>query len=166
MYEIKIAQNFAQYSQYFDLFSSCNNNFKIIESNKTTDHRRCCLCPKCAFVYTTLRPFLSDKDTQIVFSQELYDNANLIPLYKELLGIDGIKPFECVGTNEEVIYAMYVYYKKIKNISQIPPIMELFKNEILPKLSPNDLLVLEKKLFTLHTEETTIPKIFQNILPL
>lgn len=165
MYEIKIAKTFAQYPQYFDIFSSCNNNFKIIESNKTTDHRRCGVCPKCAFVYTTLRPFLSDADTQRIFGQELYDNPALIPLYKELLGIDGIKPFECVGTNEEVMYAMYLSYKKIKNIPQIPPIMELFKHEILPSLSPNDIVMLEKKLFTLYTEETHIPKFFQESLP-
>ena len=166
MYEINIAKIFAQYQQYFGIFSSCNNNFKIIENNKTTDHRRCGVCPKCAFVYTTLRPFISDDDAQIIFGQELYNNEDLIPLYKELLGIQWIKPFECVGTNEEVTYAMYLQYKKIKHISQIPPIMELFKNEILPTLSSNDLLILEKKLFMLYTEETNIPKIFQNILSL
>ncbi|MCX6824197.1 MAG: hypothetical protein NT085_03645, partial [candidate division SR1 bacterium] len=165
MYEINIAKTFAQYHQYFDTFSSCNNNFKIIESNKTTDHRRCGFCPKCAFVYTTLRPFITDEDTQTIFGQELYDNEALIPLYKELLGIQGIKPFECVGTNEEVTYAMYLYYKKIEKNSQISPIMELFKNEILPTLSPDTLLMLEKKLFTLYTEETNIPNIFQSILP-
>ena len=166
MYEINIAKIFTQYQQYFGIFSSCNNNFKIIESNKTTDHRRCGICPKCAFVYTTLRPFISDENTQNIFGQELYNTLSLIPLYRELLGIDGIKPFECVGTNEEVIYAMYLYYKKIGNTSQIPPIMELFKNEVLPKLSPSDLLILEKKLFTSYNEETNIPRIFQNILSL
>ena len=165
MYEIKIAKIFAQYQQYFDTFSSCNNNFKIIESNKTTDNRRCGVCPKCAFVYTTLRPFLSDNDTQKIFGQELYENKALAPLYKELLGIDGIKPFECVGTNEEVAYAMYLQYKKIENNSQISPIMELFKHEILPTLSPDELAMLEKKLFTTYTDETHIPELFQTILP-
>ncbi len=165
MYELKIAKLFSQYPQYFDTFSSCNNNFKLIESNKTTAHRRCGVCPKCAFVYATLRPFLSDEDTQRIFGQELYDNKELTATYKELLGIDGVKPFECVGTLEEVAYAMHLYYEKIKNNSQIPPIMELFKNDILPTLSANDLINLEKKLFTLYTEETNIPTIFQPILP-
>ena len=164
MYEIKIAKLFAQYPHYFSVFSSCNNNFKIIESNKPTDHRRCGVCPKCAFVYTTLRPFVRDEAIQTIFGQELYENAALIPLYKELLGIDGIKPFECVGTNEEVIYAMYLYYEKIKNNSQIPPIMQLFKNEILPTLSSNQLIHLENKLFMQYTEETHIPKNFETIL--
>ncbi len=166
MYEIKIAQNFAQYPQYFDLFSSCNNNFKIIENNKTTEHRRCGVCPKCAFVYTTLRPFLNDKDTHKIFGQELYNNVDLIPLYKELLGIDGIKPFECVGTNEEVIYAMYLYYKNIQDNWTLPTIIELFAREILPTFTPEHLLMLEKKLFTTTQKDTNIPTIFQSIVPL
>lgn len=112
-----------------------------------------------------MRPYLNDEDTQNIFGQELYDNRKLFTTYKELLGIDGIKPFECVGTNEEVTYAMYLYYKTIENNSQIPPIMEIFKNEILPTLSPDDLIKLEKKLFTVYTDETHIPKIFQTILP-
>lgn len=164
MYEIKIAKIFSQYHQYFSTFSSCNNNFKIIESNKTTDHRRCGICPKCAFVYSTLRPFLTNEETQKIFGQELYENKALIPLYKELLGIDGIKPFECVGTNEEVTYAMYLHYKNIKDISPIPPIMEFFIQEVLPTLSPDKLLMLEKKLFTTYHEESNIPKIFQDLL--
>lgn len=164
-YELKIAKLFSSYPQYFDTFSSCNNNFKIIEANKTTEHRRCGHCPKCAFVYVILRPFISDEDALKIFGQELYDNEGLSSLYKELLGIEGIKPFECVGTNEEVTYAMYLQYEKIKNNIQIPPIMELFKNKVVPTLSPDNLQYLEKKLFTTYTEDTHIPKIFQTIVP-
>lgn len=160
MYELKIAQIFAQYPQYFSSFSSCNNNFKVIESNKTTDHRRCGVCPKCAFVYSILRPFISDEDTKTIFGQELYENVDLLVTYKELLGISWIKPFECVGTNEEVTYAMYLYYEKIKYSPQIPPILELFKNEVLPTLSPLDLINFEKKLLTRATEQTHIPDFF------
>ncbi|MEI7557702.1 MAG: hypothetical protein WCJ45_02420 [bacterium] len=161
MYEIKIAKIFAQYDQYFDVFSSCNNNFKVIEANKTTDQRRCGKCPKCAFVYATLRPFVSDADIQRIFGQELYNRENLLPLYKELLGIQGIKPFECVGTNEEVVYAMYLYYENIKDHSQFSPIMDFFRTELLPTLSPSQLLMLEKKLFTTTSEDTNIPSMYQ-----
>lgn len=60
MYEIKIAQLFAQYPQYFDVFSSCNTNFKLLEKHQPLpEKRRCGNCPKCAFVYTILRPFLT-----------------------------------------------------------------------------------------------------------
>lgn len=166
IYELKIAKLFSQYPQYFELFSSCNNNFKVIEANKTTSHRRCGICPKCAFVYATLRPFITDKDTQNIFGQELYEHKELLPLYKKLLGIEGIKPFECVGTNEEVVYAMYLQYENIKNTPQIPQIMEFFKNEILPTLSPDILSDLKKKLFSLYPQETHIPPLFQPILPI
>lgn len=165
MYEIKIAKLFSQYSQYFETFSSCNNNFKLIETNKTTAHRWCGVCPKCAFVYTILRPFISDEDTKKIFEQEIYENNELLPLYKELLGIEGMKPFECVGTNEEVVYAMYLYYQQIKTNPQIPPIMEFFKQDILPTLSANDLHHLEQKLFTTYIDKTNIPSLFQSILP-
>lgn len=164
MYEIKIAKIFAQYPQYFDSFSSCNNNFKVIEANKTTDQRRCGKCPKCAFVYATLRPFVSDADIQRIFGQELYNRENLLPLYKELLGIQGIKPFECVGTNEEVAYAMYLYYENIKDHSQFSPIMDFFRIELLPTLSPSQLLMLEKKLFTTTSEDTNIPSMYHEII--
>ena len=165
MYELKIAQIFAQYPQYFSTFSSCNNNFKVIEANKTTDHRRCGVCPKCAFVYSILRPFISDEQTQTIFGQELYENADLLVTYKELLGIEWIKPFECVGTNEEVTYAMYLYYQKIKHFSQIPPIMKLFKNKVLPNLSPIDLHNFETKLMQISHEETNIPEFFLSCIP-
>lgn len=164
MYEINIAKLFSQYPHYFDTFSSCNNNFKVIETNKTTEDRWCGTCPKCAFVYAILRPFINDQQTLDIFGQELYENTELTRLYKELLGIEGIKPFECVGTNEEMTYAMYLYYEQIKNRHQIPPIMELFKNKVLPTLSPDSLTHLEKKLFTTHMEETNIPEPFQAIV--
>jgi hypothetical protein len=45
------------------------------------------------------------------------------------------------------------------------PIMELFVREILPTFTPEQLLMLEKKLFTTTTEGTNIPDIFQSIMP-
>jgi hypothetical protein len=44
--------------------------------------------------------------------------------------------------------------------------MKFFVDEILPTLTPEHLLMLEKKLFTTTKEETNIPIIFQTILPL
>lgn len=164
MYELKIAKLFSKHRHYFELFSSCNNNFKLIESNKTTSHRRCGICPKCAFVYTTLRPFISKEDTQTIFGQELYENSTLLPLYKNLLGIDGIKPFECVGTNEEVVYAMYLYYTQIHHNTPLPPIMDFFATTILPTLSSAYLLTLEKKLFATTKDNTNIPPPFASLL--
>ena len=37
-----------------------------------------------------------------IFGKNLFEDESLIPLYKELLGLQGNKPFECVGTQDEV----------------------------------------------------------------
>jgi len=166
MYEIKIAKIFSTYHQYFSLFSSCNNNFKLIENNKTTEHRRCGKCPKCAFVYTILRPFITKEATQTIFGQELYENNELLPLYQELLGIAWIKPFECVGTHEEVVYAMYLYYQQLPKTDSLPPIIAYFWKHILPSLPSSYLASLEKKLFNQDNNTTQIPQKFIWILSL
>lgn len=163
MYEIKIAQLFSHYFDYFDTFSSCNNNFKLIEEHKTTDLRRCGICPKCAFVYSILRPFLADEEMMSIFGQDLYANEQLLPLYEQLLGIDGIKPFECVGTNEEVTYAMYLHYLYIKDTCPFPPIIAMFVQKVLPHLSEEQLHHMEQKLFTI-TPSPFIPPLFQEVL--
>ena len=106
LYEIEIAERFAKMREYFPVFSSCNNNFKVIESNKTTSDRWCLQCPKCVFVFAILRPYIAYEDVITIFGRDLYEDASLIPLYEELLGQSGHKPFECVGTHDEVVLSM------------------------------------------------------------
>jgi hypothetical protein len=78
-----------------------------------------------------------------------------------LLGIEGIKPFECVGTNEEVVMGM----KKSLDMREgtLPPILEMFSREIVPAMSEANWLALEKKLFTI-SDEKNIPKLFRPLL--
>jgi hypothetical protein len=78
-----------------------------------------------------------------------------------LLGIEGIKPFECVGTNEEVVMGM----KKSLDMREgtLPPVLEMFAHEILPNMSEADWLALEKKLFTI-SDERNIPELFRPLL--
>ena len=167
MYEIKIAQLFSKYPQYFPLFSSCNTNFKLLEesqtklgSKKNNNLRRCKNCPKCAFVYAILRPFVTTDQAKDIWGEELFEKEELLTTFKELLGITGIKPFECVGTNEEVVMGM----KKSLDMraGTLPPILEMFAHEILPKMSEANWLALEKKLFTID-DEGNIPNLFRNL---
>lgn len=151
MYEIQIAQKFSKYPQYFSAFSSCNKNFKIL-SWWTDIKKWCCQCPKCAFVYTILRPRITTEQTIQIFGKELYEDESLKPLFKELLGISGIKPFECVGTNEEVILAMHKFYEKWTWTWDTWPIIELFKSEILPHMNTSDFDSLEAKLMKTYNE--------------
>ena len=154
-YEIKIAQMFSKYAKkYFTNFSSCNTNFKIFSSEKKNTYW-CNNCPKCAFVYAILRPYLTKDETLSIFGKELYEDTSLEMLFRELAGISGIKPFECVGTNEEVILAMKMAYDKWEGKN--PFILEIFKNQIHSNMSENDFEKLKSKLMTPNFEENIIP---------
>jgi hypothetical protein len=84
-------------------------------------------------------------------------------LFRELLGISGIKPFECVGTNEEVVLAMYMYYNTL-NSKEIPIVLRIFEKDILPQMNKSDFINLEKKLFNLYTDEDIIPETIKSKL--
>lgn len=161
LYEIKIAELFTKlWTRYFDSFSSCNNNFKIYESSK---HKWlwCNACPKCAFVYAMLHPFLEEKEIKKIFWKDLYNDKNLQSLFEELMWVSGIKPFECVGTNEEVVYAMYLSHKKYKDENK-PFILNIFEESVLPELHDMELERLRKKLFS-HYNTVNIPQRFKKI---
>ncbi len=102
--EAYIARLFAQKCEkYFDVFTSCNKAFKL-DLNKRID-RWCGDCDKCRFVFLILAPFM-DKDTLIraVGTNPLND-VNQLEGYRELLGLSGHKPFECVGEVDECRWA-------------------------------------------------------------
>lgn len=157
-YELKIAEIFSKKaSKYFTSFSSCNTNFKIFKKEKDIQNIQekkywCNVCPKCAFVYAILRPFLTDEEVLSIFWKDLYDDSNLENLFRELAGISGIKPLECVWTNEEVILAMKMYYYKISKIKKLPFMIEVFRSEIYNKFSPSDWENLESKIMWYNTD--------------
>ena len=96
--ELQIAEMFARYPQYFPVFKSCNAGSK--------EDKWCCNCSKCLFAYIILSPFIDD-DTMIgIFGEDLLEKAGLQRYFDELCGIAPNKPFECVGTVDEVNKAL------------------------------------------------------------
>lgn len=154
--EIAIARNFIRYPKYFPVFSSCNRNFKL--SGKT-DKKWCCECAKCAFTYVIFSAFLPKQDLLNIFGQNLFGKANLISVYKELLGISEIKPFDCVGTPEEVQAAFYLAMLRREYDNDI--IMKLFQKEVLPKIENID--EISKEVFSISNKHR-IPKEFQEVM--
>lgn len=108
--ELKVIEIFSHYTQYFRQFSSCNTNFKLQADRGKPEW--CGHCAKCAFVFLGLRAFLPKAEVQTIFGKNLFTDGNLLPLYRELLGLEGFKPFECVGTPEESQYALYRIQKQ------------------------------------------------------
>ena len=96
--EIQIASLFSGYKAYHKAFRSCNAGSK--------QGIWCCNCPKCLFVYIIMSPFLSEAELIDIFGEKLLDKESLDKDFRELMGIEENKPFECVGTRREVQTAM------------------------------------------------------------
>ncbi len=96
--ELQIASLFAQHPKYFGHFKSCNVGSK---NNVWCGH-----CPKCLFTFIILSPFLEPEVLESIFGYNMLNNIELLHEFKELLGMTDEKPFECVGTIEEVQVAL------------------------------------------------------------
>lgn len=132
--EYEIVEKFVQFPQYFSIFSSCNRNFS---QSKNAPSKWCGECPKCAFVFSLLSAVLSEKEVLSIFGGNLLDKPSLEKTYRELVGIEGYKPFECVGTPEEMKYALLNVHKKGSFTDSL--IMNLFVKQILPTLNAADI---------------------------
>jgi len=100
--ELAIARIFASlpaFNGYAPHFTSCNANFKIHKEKSSVPW--CGHCPKCAFVFLILAPFVPRDQLVGIFGNNLGNREDLLPLFEELIGIRNFKPFECVGTPEE-----------------------------------------------------------------
>lgn len=104
--EIRIVEMFSRYKKYFHIFTSCNRNFSINKhKNKTL---WCGECPKCHFVFLMLSAFLSKEELLDIFGQNLFADEKNLQMFKDLIGIGDMKPFDCVGTFEESRAAFYL----------------------------------------------------------
>lgn len=92
--ELQIAEKFSQYPSYFPVFRSCNAGSK--------ENRWCGQCPKCLFTAIILAPFLTESQLNEIFGNDILDNSSLELYFDQLTGLAENKPFECVGTLEEV----------------------------------------------------------------
>jgi len=93
--ETGIAVLFARAPKYFSTFKSCNRNFHISEGMRK--YGWCCNCPKCRFVFLALAPFIGKPEMIKIFGTDMLNDDTQMDGFKELLGLQGHKPFECVG---------------------------------------------------------------------
>lgn len=99
--ELRISEVFSKrwLDQYVGYFSSCNRNFVLGHGPGMS---WCGECPKCAFTYLILAPFMpKSKLMQVFGDRNLFESPKLERTYRELLGIEGHKPFDCVGEIRE-----------------------------------------------------------------
>ena len=138
--ELHIARLFSQHPQYFDTATSCNRNWVLTERDSDAP-RWCGTCPKCAFSFALFAAFLPSATVASMFGQNLFENANLLPLYRELWGMEGFKPFECVGTPGEAQAALYLASNKAGFAGTV--VMNEFSKRVLPTMKNPEALVQE-----------------------
>lgn len=119
--ELQIGRLFSTFPKYFPVFKSCNAGSK----NDTW----CCKCPKCLFTYIILSPFVDDKTLKEIFEKNLFENSNLIPTLKELIGIRPTKPFECIGTIDDVRTALNLTISAYKG-KEMPLLLSFYSRHI------------------------------------
>ncbi len=154
--ELRITKEFCSLKPYVGVATSCNKNWKISEKLDHNTSRWCGNCPKCAFVFAMMSAYTDRKTLTKIFGKDLYADDKLIPLFKELLGMENIKPFECVGTPEETAAAMYLALQR--GDANDTPVMQMFKIEHLPKLKNIEKLVQDS---LSSSAEHAIPAAFQ-----
>lgn len=151
--EYQIGMLFSKYEKYHPIFKSCN----IGSKGETWEW--CCNCPKCLFVYSILSPHLYKEKLINIFKNDLFENKDLLQTFIELLGKGNNKPFECVGTYEEVNYSISKTIIQLENDNQqLPYLLQYFKNNY--KLLDINNINLENK----YNKEHHLNEYFENII--
>ena len=102
--ELEIAARFAQSTKFDGAFSSCNQNFK---QDATGPAFWCGNCPKCHFVSLIFAPFMTQERLVGIVGSNVLDKDEKLPEMRELSGLAGHKPWECVGEILEAAAALW-----------------------------------------------------------
>ena len=118
--EFQIARFFAGQKQYHGIFRSCNAGSK-------TDSW-CGHCPKCLFVYLILSPFLKSQEVRDIFGRNMLDDWDMKETLDQLIGIEEEKPFECVGSRDEINTAIVLTIKGLEEAGEaLPCLLSYYK---------------------------------------
>ena len=147
--EFQIGMLFSKIEKSHKAFKSCNLG------SKEDTWNWCCNCPKCLFVYIILSPFLYKEKLIKIFGIDLYEKKELLNTFEELLGYKETKPWECVGTYEEVRYAVSLLIKKLEN-QKLPYLLEYYRN--------NYPLFLNEKFETKYNDKNNLDEHFEKII--
>lgn len=120
--ELQIAKIFSRQEKYHLVFKSCN------VGSKGKEWKWCCNCAKCLFAYTILSPYLYKEKLVKIFGEDMFENKELLKTFLELTGNGETKPFDCVGTFEEVNFAISKTIENLENKKeQLPYLLKYYK---------------------------------------
>ena len=118
--ELQIAKVFSRQEKYHSVFKSCN------VGSKEKEWKWCCNCAKCMFAFTILSPYLYKDKLIKIFGEDMFENKNMLKIFIDLTGNGDAKPFDCVGTFEEVNFAITKTIENMKD-KPLPYLLKYYK---------------------------------------
>jgi UDP-N-acetyl-alpha-D-muramoyl-L-alanyl-L-glutamate epimerase len=141
LHDIRILQHFSQYPQFIAKIHSCNV------------HKPWCKkCPKCAYVWLGLMAYADLEAVRAVFQQNLFDDPDLLPIFRSMLGLTAHTPFECIGEVAETRLLMKICLER----GVTGKALDIFVSEILSDNSIN-WAAIEAKYARVYRDEHSIP---------
>ena len=135
--EFQIASYFAKCKEYHQIFRSCNVGSK--------EDIWCGHCPKCMFVYIILSPFIEQSKLREIFGADMLDDDDMKDNLHKLIGYVEEKPFECVGSRDEVNSALCMTINRIEeNGDELPLLLDYYKTtDIYKEYSVKEITLLK-----------------------
>ena len=103
-HDLRLATMLSQMPQYFGTFVSCNESAQW-----------CGKCSKCAFTFLALQPWLGREEMLRTFGADFLQNPEIRTYILDLTA-GRIKPWECVGVQEECKLALALVLRKYSEL--------------------------------------------------
>lgn len=120
--EFQIVKEFLKYPKYLNIFRSCNKGSKT--------NSWCSDCSKCLYVFIMLYPYIEEKELLKIFKTNMLDENKYKDMFIGLVSDNENKPFECVGTKEEINYALTLSLNKK---DKLPYLLQYYKDNLYNK---------------------------------
>ena len=143
--ELQIAKIFSKHEKYHSVFKSCN------VGSKEKEWKWCLNCAKCLFAYIILSPYLYKEKLINIFGMDLFEKKELLKTFLELTGNGETKPFDCVGTFEEVNFAISKTINNQKN--KLPYLLQYYKDNYKLVDTSNDITMRYNEFNNLTKEQ-------------
>lgn len=151
--EFQIAKYFSGLKPYHRIFRSCNAGSK-------TDSW-CGNCAKCLFVCLILSPFIPYEEICMILGNDMADRKDMLETFQQLIGLSEEKPFECVGSREEVNFSVTQAIRNRESQNKkLPYLFEYYKTTSLY----DEFKDKENPLHTYFNSANNLPKQFENIV--
>lgn len=148
--EFQIAEYFAKNKDFLSVFKSCNVGSK--------EDKWCADCSKCLFVAFILSPFLTLGEIEKIFGKNLFEEEKMLDIMYQLIGISEEKPFECVGSRDEINTALCMAVRK--NKEKLPYLLREYAKTDLYKTYKDRKNVYKDY----YNEENLLPLHFEKII--